>query len=76
MVHVKNKGGLWKVPAEVFEVFCIAEQILKKKQTETCSNKYGQLIGKAVLEETDELANFPKLKNEIIKQFLEELIHL
>ena len=38
LVNTKNRGGLWKVTAEVFEIFCIAEQIIKK-HTETCSNK-------------------------------------
>ena len=43
LVNTKNKGGLWKVTADVFEFFCIAEQIFKK-HTETCSNKVdGQL---------------------------------
>ena len=41
-------------------VRCIAQQIIKK-HTETCSNKIdGQLITKAVLEDTGMLANFPK----------------
>ena len=55
-----------------------------KKHTETCSNKIdGQLISKAVLEDTGVLANFSKLKsninyadNEITKNILEDLIHL
>ena len=55
-----------------------------KKHTETCSNKIdGQLITKAVLEDTGVLANFSKLKsninyadNEITKNILEDLIHL
>ena len=47
LVNTKNRGGLWKVTAEVFEIFCIAEQMFKK-HTETCSNKIdGQLITKA-----------------------------
>ena len=83
LVNTKNTGGLWKVTAEVFEIFCIAEQIFKK-HTETSSNKVdGQLITKAVLEDTGVLANFSKLKsnmnhadNEITKNVLEDLIHL
>ena len=83
LVNTKNRNGLWKVTAEVFEIFCIAEQIFKK-HTETCSNKIdGQLITKAVLEDTGVLANFSKLKssinyadNEITKNILEDLIHL
>ena len=83
LVNTKNRGGLWKVTAEVFEIFCIAEQIFKK-HTETCSNKIdGQLITKAVLEDTDVLANISKLKsninyagNEITKIILEGLIYL
>ena len=83
LVNTKNRGGLWKVTAEVFEIFCIAEQIFKK-HTETSSNKVdGQLITKAVLEDTGKLANFSKLKsnmnhaaNEITKNVLEDLIHL
>ena len=83
LVNAKKRGGLWKFTAEVFEIFCIAEQIFKK-QTETCSNKIdGQLITKAVLEDTGVLANISKLKsytnyddNEIIKNIEEELIHL
>ena len=83
LVNTKNRGGLWKVTAEVFEIFCIAEQIFKK-HTETCSHKIdGQLITKAVLEDTGVLANFSKLKsninyaqNEITKNILEDLIHL
>ena len=83
LVNTKNRGGLWKVTAEVFEIFCIAEQIFKK-HTETSSNKIdGQLITKAVLEDTGVLANFSKLKsnmnhadNEITKNILEDLIHL
>ena len=83
LMNTKNRGGLWKVTAEVFEVFSIAEQIFKK-QTETCSNKIdGQLITKAVLEDTGVLANFSKLKsninyadNEITKNILEDLIQL
>ena len=83
LVNVKKRGGLWKFTAEVFEIFCIAEQIFKK-QTETCSNKIdGQLITKAVLEDTGVLANISKLKsytnyddNEITKDIEEELIHL
>ena len=79
LVNTKNKGGLWKVSAEIF---CTAEQIFQK-HTETCSNKIGQLITKAVLEFTGVLANFSKLKininyddNEIRKNILEGLIHL
>ena len=80
-MNTKNRGGLWKVTAEVFEIFCIAEQIFKK-HTETCSHKIdGQLITKAVLEDTGVLANFSKLKsninyaqNEITKNI--DLIHL
>ena len=83
LVNTKNRGGLWKVTAEVFEIFCISEQMFKK-HTETCSNKIdGQLITKAVLEDTGVLANFSKLKsninyadNEITKNILEDLIHL
>ena len=85
LVNTKNRGGLWKVTAEVFDQlyrFCIAEQIFKK-QTETSSNKVdGQLITKAVLEDTGVLAKFSKLKsnmnhadNEITKNVLEDLIH-
>ena len=81
-VNTKNRGGLWKVTAEVFEIFCIAEQIFKK-HTETCSKIDGQLITKAVLEDTGVPANFSKLKsninyadNEITKNILENLIHL
>ena len=83
LVNTKNRGGLCKITAEVFEIFCIAEQIFKK-HTETSSNKVdGQLITKAVLEDTGVLANFSKLKsnmnhadNEITKNVLEDLIHL
>ena len=83
LVNSKNKGGLQKVTAEFFEICCIAEQIFKK-YTETCSNKIdGQLITKAVLEDTGVLANFSKLKsninyadNEITENILEDLIHL
>ena len=58
LVNTKNKGGLWKVTVEVFEILCVAEQIFKKHK-ETCSNKIdGQLINKAVLEDTSVLANF------------------
>ena len=32
LVNTKSMDCLWKVTAEVFEVFCIAEQIFKKKQ--------------------------------------------
>ena len=61
LVNTKNKSSLWKVPVEVFEIFCIAEQMFKK-HTETCSNKIdGQLITIAVLEDTGVLANFSKL---------------
>ena len=50
-MNTKSRSGLWKVKVEVFEIFCIAEQIFKK-HTETCSNKIdGQLITKAVLED-------------------------
>ena len=38
MVNTKNRGGLLKVTANVFEIFCITEQIFKK-HTETSSNK-------------------------------------
>ena len=38
LVNTKNRGGLWKVTAEDFEIFCIAEQIFKK-HTETYSKK-------------------------------------
>ena len=55
LVNTKNRSGLWKVTAEVFEIFCIAKQIFKKR-TETCSNK----IDKAVIEGTSVLANFSK----------------
>ena len=65
LVNTKNRGGLWKVTAEVFEIFSIAKQKFKK-YTETCSNKIdGQLITKAVLEDTGVLANFSKLKSNI-----------
>ena len=58
LVSTKNRGGLWKVTAEVFEIFCIAEQIFKK-HTETYSNKIdGQLITKPVLEGKGVLGNF------------------
>ena len=51
-MNTKDRGGLWKVTAEFFEIFCIAEQVFKK-HTETCSNKIdGQLITKEVLEES------------------------
>ena len=81
LVNTKNRGGLWKVTAKVFEIFCIAEQIFKK-HTEACSNKIdGQLITKAVLEDTGVLANFSKSNinyadNEITKNILDGLIHL
>ena len=80
MYQKLSQGGLWKVTAEVFEIFCIAEQMFKK-HTETCSNKI-QLITKAVLEDTGVLVIFSKLKsninyadNEITKNILEDLIH-
>ena len=83
LVNTKHRGGLWKVTTEIFEIFCIAEQMFKKR-TETCSNKIdGQLITKAVLEDTGVLANFSKLKsninyadNKIIRNILEDHIHL
>ena len=83
LVKTKNRGGQWKVTAEVFAFFCIAEQIFKKR-TETCSNKIdGHLITKAVLEGTGVLANISKLKsninyadNEVTKNILEDLIHV
>ena len=83
LVNTKNRGGLCKITAEVFEIFCIAEQIFKK-HAEKSSNKIdGHLITKAVLEETGVLANVLRLKskinhadNEIIKNILEDLIHL
>ena len=83
LVNTKNRGGLWKVTAEVFEIFCIAKKIFKK-HIETCFNKVdGQLRTKAVLQDTGVLANFSKLKsninhndNEITKNILEDLIHL
>ena len=83
LVNSNNRDSLWKVTAEVFEIFCIAEQIFKK-HIETCSNKIdGQLKTKAVLEDTGIVANFSKLKSninyaakEITKNILEDLIHL
>ena len=84
LVNTKiRKGSLWKGTAEVFEVFCIAEQIFKK-HTETPANKTdGQLITKEVIEDTGVLANFPKLKGNInhadkgtTKNIPEEPIHL
>ena len=32
LVNTKDKGGLWKVTAKVFEIFCLAEQIFKNAQ--------------------------------------------
>ena len=59
VVHAKNRGGLLKFTAEIFKIFCIAEQIFeKKKRQKHVLIKYGQL------EETRKLANFLKLKNE------------
>ena len=56
-MNTKNRDGLWKVPAEVFEIFCIAEQIFKN-HIETFSNKIdGQLITKAVLEGKSVMTN-------------------
>ena len=83
LVNTKHRGGLWKVTADIFDNFYIAEHIFKK-HTETCSNKIdGQLITKAVLEDIGTLAIFSKFKinvndsdNEIIKNILEDLIHL
>ena len=83
MYNTKNRSDIWKVTQNFFEIFCRAEQIIKK-HTEICSNKTdGQLITKPVLENTGVLANFPKLKsninyadNEITKIILEDLIHL
>ena len=83
LMNTKNRVGLWKVTAEVFEIFCPAKHMVKK-HTETCSNQTdGQLITKAVLEDTSVLANFSKLKsrinhadNEITKNILEDFIHL
>ena len=31
VVHAINLSGLWKITDEEFEIFCIAEKILKKK---------------------------------------------
>ena len=83
VMNTKNRVGLWKVTAEVFETFCTATHMFKK-HTETCSNKTdGQLITKAVLEDTSVLANVSKLKssinhadNEITKNILEDFVHL
>ena len=56
-MNTKNRDGLWKVPAEVFEIFCIAEQIFKN-HIETFSNKIdGQVITKAVLEGKSVMTN-------------------
>ena len=79
----KNRGSLWKVTAEVFEIFCIAQQIFKK-HVETSSNAIdGHLMTKTILEDTGKLANFSKLKcninhaeNEITKNILEDFNHL
>ena len=43
---------------EIFKIFCIAEQIFEKKETETCYNKIWSTRGNS------KLANFLKLKNE------------
>ena len=83
LLNTKNRGSLWKVSAEVSEIFCKAEQIFKK-HTETCSNKIdGQLLTKALPEDTGVLANFSKLKSninyaysEIAKDIREDLIYL
>ena len=67
-----------------FEIFCITEQIFKSTQKHALINKIdGQLITKAVLEDTSVLADFSKLRtninyadNEITNNILEDLIHL
>ena len=65
VVQAINLGGLWKITAEEFEIFCIAEKIFKKKQNRQkhVLIKYGHLIGRTVLEETSELASFLNLKD-------------
>ena len=78
----KNRDSLWKITADFFQIFCIAEQIFK--HTETYFNNIDdQLITKAVLEDTGVLANFSMLKSnvnyadkEVTKNTLEDLIHL
>ena len=56
LVNAKNRDGQWKVTAEVFETFRIAEQIFKRP-TETCSR---EINGKHITEAV--LANFSKFK--------------
>ena len=33
LLNTKSRGGLWNVRAEMFEIFCIVEQIFKKTHT-------------------------------------------
>lgn len=81
-MNAKNKGGLWKVAVEAFEIFGIAELILKK-YTGTCSNKTEDpIITKVVVEDTGVLVNFSKLRsninyanNEITKNIIQDLLH-
>ena len=82
-MNTKSRGCVWKGYSGRFRYSCIAEQIFKN-HTETSSNKIdGQLITKAVLEDTGVLANFSKFKSnidhaddEITKNILEDFIHL
>ena len=76
----KNRDSLWKITADVFQIFCIAEQIFKHTETYFNNIDY-QLITKAVLEDTGVLANFSMLKSnvnyadkEVTKNTLEDLI--
>ena len=63
LVNIKSRGGIWKVTAAAFEIFCIVEKVFIK-HTETCFNKTdSQLITKVVQKGIDEPANFWKLKS-------------
>ena len=58
LVNTKNRGGLWKVTAEVFEIFCIAEEMFKNTQKHVLIKLMVSSLTKAVLEDTGVLVNF------------------
>ena len=84
LISARDRGGLWKVSRNMFDIFKIAESIFQI-QTKTCNNKIDHTVMvKSICENVIVQSNFDKLrsqatvdvKKEVMYNLLEDVIGL
>ena len=85
LVNARNRGGLWKVTKEVFDIFCITECYFRKYVSKCVTKIDSMEMVTSLSKDASIKSNFSKLlnstavsdlKEELKDNFLEDILHL